>query len=89
MDYLGYNEVNYNPNENCLLLGEISEFFTAPLIPKIVIVGLNLNDDPSLHLFKDGLVKALTNLFVVEFAEQVAFIALLVIIVTFLVFPCS
>lgn len=55
--------------ENETEIGEISDLFRAPVLPKIVFVGLG--DEPTLQLFKEILVKALDNLFVVEFCEQV------------------
>lgn len=70
MDYLEYS-ADLNFTEAGRLLGEIPEIFSSPLIPKIVIVGLNVNDDPSLQHFKEGLTIILNNLFIVEFAEQV------------------
>ena len=48
-----------------------SNLFTSPAIPKIVFVGLNDQLDESLKVFKDILCKALDNLFVIEFCEQV------------------
>lgn len=54
-----------------MLLGEISEIFSAPVIPKMIIVGLTGEEDENLRLFKEILTKALDNLFVIEFCEQV------------------
>jgi hypothetical protein len=54
-----------------MLLGEISELFSGPVIPKMVIVGLIEGNDENLRLFKEILTKALDNLFVIEFCEQV------------------
>ena len=54
-----------------MLLGEISELFSTPVIPKMVIVGLTGEEDENLQLFKEILTKSLDNLFVIEFCEQV------------------
>lgn len=54
--------------------GEISDLFSSPVIPKIVIVGLNdeiISDIENLILFKEMLVKAFENLFIIDFQEQV------------------
>lgn len=56
-------------DESELAVGEISDLFREPVLPKIVIVGLG--DEPTLQLFKEILVRTLDNLFVVEFSEQV------------------
>ena len=57
--------------ESPLLLGDISELFSTPVIPKMVVVGLNEEGDANLRLFKEILTRALDNLFVIEFCEQV------------------
>ena len=77
---------NNNPNENNTeytstvyynSYGQISDLFSSPVIPKMVIVGLNdemINSTvemEKLKLFKEILVKSLDNLFIVEFQEQV------------------
>lgn len=48
-----------------------SNLFTAPVFPKIVVVGLSGHQEDSLKQFKEILSKALDNLFVIEFSEQV------------------
>ena len=58
------------------LIGEIPTTFTDPIIPKIVILGLFESSEqkffsPQVLNFKVILEKALQNLFVIEFAEQV------------------
>lgn len=66
-----------------MLLGEISEIFSAPVIPKMVIVGLNEENDSVLRLFKEILTKALDNLFVIEFCDQVSLVLIEVIVYVF------
>ena len=78
MEYSDYNRI-----EDSLLIGHVSELFSAPAIPKIVVVGLGSslglggglveedNTATFLKTFRDILVRALDNLFVIEFCEQV------------------
>lgn len=54
--------------------GQISDLFSAPVIPKMIIVGLSeieVAGSAELRVFKDILERALNNLFVIEFLEQV------------------
>ena len=59
--------------------GQISDLFSSPVIPKMVIVGLNEEmlamapnaEVEKVKLFKEMLVKTLDNLFIIEFQDQV------------------
>lgn len=78
MEYSDFNRI-----EDSMLIGQVSELFSAPAIPKIVVVGLGSsvgglgqameeeNTATFLKTFRDILVRALDNLFVIEFCEQV------------------
>lgn len=64
------NNIYYNS------FGQISDLFSAPAIPKMVIVGMDGEETGAemnrLQLFKDILVQALDNLFIIDFQEQVS-----------------
>ena len=69
MEYLNNVDI-----EDYRLIGQISELFSSPVIPKISVVGLSDEEvcgSEELKLFKDILSRALDNLFVIDFIEQV------------------
>lgn len=67
----------YEDYENNFLIGQISELFSSPAIPKIVFVGLSEiigndnKDEETIKIFKEILTRVLDNLFIIEFLEQV------------------
>lgn len=79
MDMDNNNNTEYANTAYYNSYGQISDLFSSPVIPKMVIVGLNeemLTMAPNaevekVKLFKEMLVKTLDNLFIIEFQEQV------------------
>lgn len=73
MEYSGFNRIDEEP----ALIGQVSDLFSAPVSPKMVLVGLRLGLQMSeaetefLKTFRDILERALNNLFVIDFCEQV------------------
>lgn len=74
MEYSDFNRIEESTST---LIGQVSELFSAPVIPKIVVLGLEQEigireeDATFLRIFRDILGRALNNLFVIEFSEQV------------------
>ena len=71
------NNPDFNSSIYCNTYGQMSDLFSSPVIPKMVVVGLNeefvdsVAEREKLKMFKAILVKSLDNLFIVEFQEQV------------------
>ena len=71
------NNPDFKSNIYYNTYGQMSDLFSSPVIPKMVVVGLNeefvdsVAEREKLKMFKAILVKSLDNLFIVEFQEQV------------------